>query len=261
MHCANCWSPFIFSCCKSFTRRLSSGRHIRGLQFCSSTGKQAALPSSWHLPLAAVLRPARSDYYCTQSQTSPGDKRSSRAGFARISGYKSDRMSTSDVPHYATPQVQMFSQLVAFGFSIDLRKKLELPWGFCIFWAMDEIFYFGKFKIDPSEVFLVTDHSYAFVNLKPVVPVSSRRVVNRSLDLTSEEVSDLWLTSKYVGQKLEPFYNASSLTFTIQDGPKAGQTVPHVHVHILARKDGDFENNDEIYDVLLSFGCHLHAFL
>ncbi|KAH8949234.1 hypothetical protein BDL97_10G021100 [Sphagnum fallax] len=98
MHCANCWWPFIFSCCKSFTRRLSSGRHIRGLQFCSSTGKQAALPSSWHLPLATVLRPARSDYYCTQSQTSPGDKRSSRAGFARISGNKSDRMSTSDVP-------------------------------------------------------------------------------------------------------------------------------------------------------------------
>ncbi|CAK9193688.1 unnamed protein product [Sphagnum troendelagicum] len=235
MHCANCWSPFIFSCCKSFTRRLSSGRHIRGLQFCSSTGKQAALPTSWHLPLATVLRPARSDYYCSQLQTSPGDKRSSRAGFARISGNKSDRMSTSDVPHYATPQ-------------------------------MDEIFYFGKFKIDPSEVFLVTDHSYAFVNLKPVVPdhkdginaltaithvlVSSRRVVNRFLDLTSEEVSDLWLTAKYVGQKLEPFYNASSLTFTIQDGPKAGQTVPHVHVHILPRKDGDFENNDEIYDVI-----------
>jgi bis(5'-adenosyl)-triphosphatase len=132
-------------------------------------------------------------------------------------------MSTSDVPHYATPQ-------------------------------MDEIFYFGKFKIDPSEVFLVTDHSYAFVNLKPVVPghvlVSSRRVVNRFLDLTSEEVSDLWLTAKYVGQKLEPFYNASSLTFTIQDGPKAGQTVPHVHVHILPRKDGKFENNDEIQDVI-----------
>jgi hypothetical protein len=80
MHCANCWSPFIFSCCKSFTRRLSSGRHIPGLQFCSSRGKQAALPSSWHLPLATVLHPARSDYYCTQSQTSPGDKRSSRAG-------------------------------------------------------------------------------------------------------------------------------------------------------------------------------------
>ena len=37
-----------------------------------------------------------------------------------------------------------------------------------------------------------------------------------------------------------------------QDGPQAGQTVPHVHVHILPRKGGDFENNDEIYDVVSS---------
>lgn len=36
-----------------------------------------------------------------------------------------------------------------------------------------------------------------------------------------------------------------------QDGPQAGQTVPHVHVHILPRKGGDFENNDEIYDVVI----------
>ncbi len=45
-------------------------------------------------------------------------------GFQEI---RVDRMSTSDVPHYATPQVQMLSQLVALGFSIDLRKELELP--------------------------------------------------------------------------------------------------------------------------------------
>ncbi len=37
------------------------------------------------------------------------------------------------------------------------------------------------------------------------VLVSSRREVNYFLDLTSEEVSDLWLTAKYVGQKLSPF--------------------------------------------------------
>ncbi|KAG0591696.1 hypothetical protein M758_1G225800 [Ceratodon purpureus] len=34
----------------------------------------------------------------------------------------------------------------------------------------EKTFYFGKFKIDPTEVILVTQHSYAFVNLKPVVP-------------------------------------------------------------------------------------------
>ncbi|KAL0436637.1 UNVERIFIED_CONTAM: Bifunctional bis(5'-adenosyl)-triphosphatase/adenylylsulfatase FHIT [Sesamum radiatum] len=53
-----------------------------------------------------------------------------------------------------------------------------------------------------------------------------------------------------IGHQLESYHNASSLTFTIQDGPQAGQTVPHVHIHILPRKSGDFENNDEIYEAI-----------
>ncbi|KAI8574144.1 hypothetical protein RHMOL_Rhmol01G0331700 [Rhododendron molle] len=34
------------------------------------------------------------------------------------------------------------------------------------------------------------------------------------------------------------------------DGPQAGQTVPHVHIHILPRKGGNFQENDEIYDAI-----------
>ncbi|KAK9128236.1 hypothetical protein Syun_017033 [Stephania yunnanensis] len=40
------------------------------------------------------------------------------------------------------------------------------------------------------------------------------------------------------------------LEYDCMDGPQAGQTVPHVHIHILPRKVGDFEKNDEIYDAL-----------
>ena len=36
----------------------------------------------------------------------------------------------------------------------------------------------------------------------------------------------------------------------IQDGAAAGQTVPHVHVHVLPRRPGDFEPNDEVYDAM-----------
>jgi bis(5'-adenosyl)-triphosphatase len=32
-----------------------------------------------------------------------------------------------------------------------------------------------------------------------------------------------------------------------QDGPAAGQTVDHVHIHILPRKAKDFPENDQIY--------------
>ena len=36
----------------------------------------------------------------------------------------------------------------------------------------------------------------------------------------------------------------------MQDGPAAGQSVPHLHVHCLPRKEGDFANNDEVYDAI-----------
>ncbi|KAG9143543.1 hypothetical protein Leryth_015967 [Lithospermum erythrorhizon] len=113
---------------------------------------------------------------------------------------------------------------------------------------------FGPYKIDPKEVFYSSELSYAMVNLRPVVPghvlVCPRREVKRFVDLTTDETCDLWLAAQKIGCQLETYHKASSLTFTIQDGPQAGQTVPHVHIHILPRKSGDFANNDEIYDAI-----------
>lgn len=117
-----------------------------------------------------------------------------------------------------------------------------------------EHYKFGPYKIDSSEVFFSTKFSYALVNLRPLVPghvlVCPRREVKRFVDLTADETSDLWCVAQKIGGQLESYHNASSLTFAIQDGPQAGQTVPHVHIHIMPRKSGDFERNDEIYDAL-----------
>ncbi|XP_054797214.1 bifunctional bis(5'-adenosyl)-triphosphatase/adenylylsulfatase FHIT-like isoform X2 [Prosopis cineraria] len=111
---------------------------------------------------------------------------------------------------------------------------------------------FGKYKISESEVFYTTQLSFAFVNISPVRPghvlVCPKREVKRFADLTADETCDLWLTAQKIGRQLESYHNASSLTFGIQDGPQAGQTVPHVHIHIIPRKGGDFDNNDDIYD-------------
>ncbi|KAH0462656.1 hypothetical protein IEQ34_010231 [Dendrobium chrysotoxum] len=124
-----------------------------------------------------------------------------------------------------------------------------------------EQFTFGPYKINPNEVFYSTKLSYALVNLRPLLPVvfffieyrkylCPKREVKRFVDLTADETTDLWLVAKEVGGKLERHHKASSLTFAIQDGPQAGQTVPHVHIHIIPRKSGDFEKNDEIYDAI-----------
>ncbi|KAF4359057.1 hypothetical protein G4B88_020601 [Cannabis sativa] len=100
--------------------------------------------------------------------------------------------------------------------------------------AMDS-YKFGPYKIDDKEVFFKSHLSYAMVNLRPVLPghilFLMKREVKRFVDLTADETTDLWITAQ-------------------MDGPQAGQTVPHVHIHIIPRKVGDFENNDEIYDAI-----------
>ncbi|KAE8816581.1 Bis(5'-adenosyl)-triphosphatase [Hordeum vulgare] len=117
---------------------------------------------------------------------------------------------------------------------------------------------FGPYKIDAREVFHATPLSYAMVNLRPLLPdikdVDARiwfhREVKRFADLSSDETGDLWVIAKEVGAKLEQYHKASSIAFAIQDGPQAGQTVAHVHIHVIPRKKGDFEKNDEIYDAI-----------
>ncbi|XP_027930673.1 bifunctional bis(5'-adenosyl)-triphosphatase/adenylylsulfatase FHIT-like isoform X1 [Vigna unguiculata] len=134
-------------------------------------------------------------------------------------------------------------------------KSLQIRpiWSSSIKMAAED-YTFGPYKIHHTEVFYSTHLTYAMVNLRPLLPghvlVCPKREVKRFVDLTADETSDLWLTAQKVGTQLESYHKASSLTLAIQDGPQAGQTVPHVHIHLIPRKSGDFEKNDEIYDAM-----------
>lgn len=48
------------------------------------------------------------------------------------------------------------------------------------------------------------------------VLIIPKQVVKRFADLTSEQVTDLWLTAQKVGSQLENHFEASSLTYAIQ---------------------------------------------
>lgn len=52
---------------------------------------------------------------------------------------------------------------------------------------------------------------------------------------------------------VERVYGASSLNIAVQDGIYAGQSVPHVHAHIIPRKAADLDHRggtDAVYDML-----------
>lgn len=113
-------------------------------------------------------------------------------------------------------------------------------------------FGFGPHSVRREQIFYETRLSVAFVNIRPVVPghvlVSARRRVPRVADLRPDELTDMWLAAQRVGRAIERETGAISLTYAIQDGPAAGQTVPHAHIHVLPRKPNDLPNNDDIYD-------------
>lgn len=115
---------------------------------------------------------------------------------------------------------------------------------------------FGHVSIKPSAVFYRSQLSFAFVNISPVVPghvlVSPLRVTQRFSELTAAELADLFGVVSKLVVALEKHYCCSSATISVQDGTEAGQTVQHVHVHVLPRKEGDFKRNDEIYEKLQS---------
>ncbi|KAL8454616.1 hypothetical protein Emed_000337 [Eimeria media] len=67
-------------------------------------------------------------------------------------------------------------------------------------------------------------------------------------DLTPEEIADLYQAVQAVGELLERRHSRKALTISTQDGVDSGQTVPHVHVHVMPRSPTDFARNDQVYE-------------
>lgn len=116
-----------------------------------------------------------------------------------------------------------------------------------------------------SQVFLTTPHSFALVNLKPLLPghvlVCPRQPHRRLTELTAPELTDLFQAVQRVQRMLAWHYFASqqsdasinnsnnntpaarspeagAFNIAIQDGVEAGQTVSHLHVHVIPRIRG-----------------------
>lgn len=77
----------------------------------------------------------------------------------------------------------------------------------------------------------------------------------RLTDLSPAETGDLFTTVQTAQRLLARIYfpgpnpdpSAGSFSVAIQDGAEAGQTVSHVHVHVIPRTKGDLASPDEVY--------------
>ena len=65
------------------------------------------------------------------------------------------------------------------------------------------------------------------------VLVCPTRKEKKYKDLSEIEAIELWISAKYIASNLKKFYKTDSIIITIQDGEDSGQSVDHVHIHIL----------------------------
>ncbi|KAH3679829.1 hypothetical protein WICPIJ_008491 [Wickerhamomyces pijperi] len=111
--------------------------------------------------------------------------------------------------------------------------------------------YFSKFNVT-DQVFFKTKHTYALVNLKPITPghiliVPLRTDVLHLSDLTPIETVDYFNALQKIHKFIKHIYKAESLNIAIQDGPEAGQSVPHLHTHVIPRYADPNNIGDRVY--------------
>lgn len=118
---------------------------------------------------------------------------------------------------------------------------------------------FGPYLLPLTQTFYTSPSrlTLAFVNLKPLLPghilIIPRRVTPRYTELTIPETTDLALTLRKVSRMISRVYSADALNIAMQDGEAAGQSVPHVHFHVIPRKAGDFDDRgggDRVYEIM-----------
>ena len=91
----------------------------------------------------------------------------------------------------------------------------------------------------------------AFYNIAPILPGHSLIIPNNHyeslFELADEELGKMMVFARKITSVLKTFFNCDGFDWTIQDGVSAGQTVPHLHLHIIPRKPLDLFGSNEWY--------------
>ena len=95
----------------------------------------------------------------------------------------------------------------------------------------------------PARIVHETDTVAAFLDANPLAPghtlVVPKAPHERLADLPDGEAADVWAVVQELVPKIGAAVDADATTVGVNDGAAAGQEVPHAHVHIVPRFEGD----------------------
>ena len=125
----------------------------------------------------------------------------------------------------------------------------------------------GKMKNNPSSaacpfcdasvyasVFYSHAGMLAIYNIAPVLPGHSLVIPVKHytsiMELSNQELFDFFETARTTVRILMKAFNTDSFDWSIQEKPEAGQTVDHLHLHIVPRLKDDLKHPGDWYPLL-----------
>ncbi len=97
--------------------------------------------------------------------------------------------------------------------------------------------------IDEERIIRADQHCYVVRDGYPLTKghtlVISKRHVDSLFALTSDEREAVFSALELAKAELDREHRPSAYNIGINDGEAAGQTVPHLHVHLIPRYEGD----------------------
>jgi len=98
---------------------------------------------------------------------------------------------------------------------------------------------------DP-EIIIENELAYADYDSYPASPghclIITRRHVAEYFQATAEEKTAIWELVDEMKSIIDKEYNPDGYNVGVNVGAAAGQSVPHIHIHMIPRYKGDVEN-------------------
>jgi bis(5'-adenosyl)-triphosphatase len=104
--------------------------------------------------------------------------------------------------------------------------------------------------------FASSDSFLALYNIAPILPghtlIIPRKHIKSLRALPDDLISEFFLFSRKVTEVLLKYYHADAFDWSLQDNEAAGQTVQHLHLHIIMRHPSDLPEPGDWYPLLES---------
>jgi diadenosine tetraphosphate (Ap4A) HIT family hydrolase len=97
--------------------------------------------------------------------------------------------------------------------------------------------------VPPDRILLRNAHAIVLRDAFPISPghtlIVPRRHVGSFFEATADERAALLALLDDAKRGLDAEFAPAAYNIGINDGPAAGQTIPHLHIHLIPRYDGD----------------------